>query len=201
MRIGRRVSNRIGDNGYSLIELIVVISIMAVMVGIMSFGISMMFTRDANYVAVRIDDELTEARTLAMSRDGVFTYVLHMDNDPSGDQKGGFIRIDQTITVIGEGGTETTTTTEYKKVLLDKGVTISVTGTGVPSSGDIGIRFSKSKGNVQEIGSVTAEPDGVYSKESDASGVYTITVTSKKNSSKIKTVTLNSITGRHYTEK
>ena len=192
MKTGKRARNRIDNRGYSLIELIVVISIMAIMVGIMSFGIGMMFTRDANYVAVRIDDELTEARTLAMSRDGVFTYVLHADNDPSGDHKGGFIRIDQTVvTGKDEHDHDITVTTEYKKVLLDKGATIAVTGASLDVSGNMTIVFDKANGSVKSVnGSAPA-----------SGAVYTITVTSTKNSSKIKEVTLVATTGRHYTEK
>ena len=191
MKTGKRARNRIGNRGYSLIELIVVISIMAVIVGIMSFGVGMMFTRDANYVAVRIDDELTEARTLAMSRDGVFTYVLHADN-ASGDHKGGFIRIDQTVvTGVDEYGHDITSTTEYKKVLLDKGATIAVTGASLDASGNMTIVFDKANGSVKSVnGSAPVSGD-----------VYTITVTSSKNSSKTKEVTLVATTGRHYTEK
>ena len=183
MRIGKKVKNRIGNTGYSLVELIVVIAIMAVMVGVMSLGIGMMFTRDANYVAVRIDDELTEARTLAMSREGVFTYELYID---SSDPKGSYVTIMQSI-----GGA---TPVEYKKVLFDKSVSIVVDGDGTaisPVSGKITFEFDKAKGNVNKVNG----------SDSDIKGVYTIKVTSTKNSSKIRDVVLASATGRHYTEK
>ncbi len=190
MRTGKRVSNRIGDKGYSLIELIVVISIMAVMVGIMSLGISMMFTRDANYVAVRIDDELTEARTLAMSRDGVFVYSLHIDSDT----KKNCIRI---YKLASEADPITDTLTPYKEVMLDKSVTIAIKNTDegsdtdlTPTAGNsLNIIFDKANGSVKKVGTYSGK------------GVYTFTVTSTKNSSKTKEVTLVATTGRHYTEK
>lgn len=191
MRTGKKVDNKTGNKGYSLVELIVVISIMAVMVGVLAFGIGMMFTRDSNYVAVRIDDELTEARTLAMSREGVFTYVLHADNDPSGDHKDGFVRIDQTITVTEEDDSETETTEEYRKVPLDKSVTISVTGASFDADGNMTIIFDKANGSVK---SVNGSPPA-------AGALYTFTVTSARNASKKSEVTLAATTGRHYTEK
>ena len=64
MRTGRRAKkSSISDNsGISLVELIIVISIMVIMTGVMSLGLSIMFSRDTNYVAVRVDDALTETR-------------------------------------------------------------------------------------------------------------------------------------------
>ena len=182
MRTGRRVKNRISDDrGMSLVELIVVISIMAVMTGILSLGIGMMFSRDANYVAVRIDDALTETRTCSMSKDGTFTCELNIDSSSNGN--GSFVQIMQSIS----GGTPT----EYKKILLDKSVVIKVDADGTDITADkITFEFDKSKGSLKKVnGAVTS------------AGVYTIEVTSKKNSSKVKEITLISTTGRHYTDK
>lgn len=169
----------IDNRGYSLVELIVVIAIMAVMVGVMSLGIGMMFTRDANYVAVRIDDMLTEARTASMSRAGTFTYSFHIDSSTPSNS---YVKIDQTTD---------TGTTEYKRILLDKSVTVKVNGS---DANDFSVVFDKAKGNVK-----TVEIDGTSSPDPDS--VYEIDVTSKKNTSKTKKVTLVTTTGRHYTEK
>ena len=186
MRIGKRVRNnkcprnRINNVGYSLVELIVVIAIMAIMVGVISLGLGMMFTRDANYAAVRIDDMLTEARTVSMSREGDFSFVLHIDPDPK----------EHYVEIRKSGETD-----PYKKVLLDKSVLITVTGDNVPTSGDIAIIFDKANGCMKTIDNPgKADPQ-------KASGVYTFTLTSTKNTSKTKTVTLVATTGRHYTEK
>lgn len=178
MRSSIRKEKETHNKGYSLVELIVVIAIMAVMVGVMSLGIGMMFTRDANYVAVRIDDMLTEARTASMSREGEFTYVLHIDDY---DPKKHYVEIDKT----GE-------TDPYKKVLLDKSTSITVKdNAGNTISGDIKIVFDKANGSVKTVNG--GKP---------ASGtVYTIKVVSNKNPSKNKDITLISTTGRHYTEK
>lgn len=188
MRTGKRVKNRIGNKGYSLVELIIVISIMTIMVGVMSYGIGMMFSKDANYVAVRIDDGLTEARTLAMSREGVFIYSLHIDSDT----KKNCIKI---YKVASED--DTPVDPPYKEIALDKSVKIDIkkkvdsTETDMtPSpSGSINVIFDKANGSVKKV-------DG-----SKGEGVYIFTVTSTRNSSKVKEVTLVSATGRHYTEK
>ncbi len=181
MRTGRRVKNRITDDrGISLVELIIVISIMAIMTGILSLGISLMFSRDANYAAVRIDDALTETRTLAMSKSGDFTCSIHIDNinPKAAYPNGSYVQIMQ-------GGSE------YKRILLDKNVTIEVDGDGTEvTDNPLVFEFSKSKGSLSTVnGSETI------------SDVYTITVTSTKGPAKTKDVTLISTTGRHYTEK
>ncbi len=180
MRIGKKAKNKLSDNrGISLVELIAVISIMAVMVGLVSFSISVMFSRDASYVAKKIDDELSEARMYSMSKAGEFTFVLHIDSDTNGN----YVRIDKTISGV---------TTPYKTVALDKSVTIAVSGTvstPTPSaSGNIEFVFDKANGCVKTVNGSKGE------------GVYSITITSAKNTSKVKTVTLVSTTGRHYTD-
>ncbi|MCR5591431.1 MAG: type II secretion system GspH family protein [Lachnospiraceae bacterium] len=161
--------------GYSLIELIVIISIMAVMVGILSFGLSLMFSRDAEYVAKTIDDELAEVRMLSMSKDGVFVMKLHIDSDPS-----------QNKIVIERGGAE------YKTVDIKKSASLKVNyGTEEKTSGDVKFEFDKANGSVKAI---DGDPD-------NAVGVCTITATSSKLSSKTAMVDLVATTGRHYVRK
>ncbi len=181
MRTGRRVNNQIADNsGVSLVELIIVISIMVIMTGVLSLGIGMIFSRDANYVAVRIDDALSETRTLSISKDGTFTCVLNIDSSTSG--KGSIIQIMQTV-----GGVSS----EYKRILLDKGVTITIDADGADITADtIIFEFDKSKGSLKKV-----------NNSETISDVYTIEVTAKNNASKVKDVTLISATGRHYTDK
>ncbi len=184
MRTGRRVKNRIADDrGISLVELIVVISIMVVLTGVVSMGLGMMFSRDANYVAVRIDDTLTEARTMSMSREGDVTYTLHIDSDPAGNYTGSYVeikRVDKDGNVLDDDRTA-----------LDKSVTITATGATPDGSGNIVIVFNKAKGNVETVNGSAA-----------ASGiVYTFDVVSRRNASSTRTVTLVPTTGRHYTDK
>ena len=182
MRTGTRVNKKTDNRGISLVELVVVISIMVVMIGIISLSLSIMFTRDANYVASRIDDELSEARMYSMSRAGAYTYVLHIEDPKS-----------STVT-LREGATD------HKVVDLNKSVSITVDGEVINASGveepvsggdgdEVTIEFDKAKGCVSKVNG------------KKATGVYTITVTSEKNSSKVETVELIAATGRHYIKK
>ncbi len=163
--------------GLSLVELIVVISIMVVMTGLISVGVSVMFSKDAEAVAKTIDDTLSETRMLSMSREGVITMILHIDNsDPSNSR----IDIKQKI-----GDTDNT----IKEVPFKNKASLKVSygGTSVPA-GDVGdVIFEFDKGN----GSV---------KNPSASGVITITSTTERFSAKTAKVDLIVITGRHYLE-
>ena len=175
MRTGRREKNRIHDNrGISLVELIIVITIMVVMTGLISISVSLIFSRDASYVAGKIDDELSEARMYSMSKAGTCTFTLHIE-----DPLGSYVE-------ISDGASYD------KTVKLDKNVKITVSGTDGNTWGDgddVEILFDKAKGSLMSIGGI------------DASGVYTITITSEKFYGKTKTVTLIATTGRHYREK
>lgn len=162
--------------GYSLIELIVVISIMAIMVGLLSLGVSVMFSKDAEYAAKIIDDELSEARMLSMSKSGTITMKLHIDSDPSKNE----------IEIAG------------KKVAIKKSVTIKVkytkkTESGESAiektSGDMTFEFDKANGSVKAI-------EGNSVKD-----ICTITVTSSRNTTKVSNVDLIVATGRHYVRK
>ncbi len=164
------------DSGYSLVELIVVIAIMAVMVGVVSIGISLIFSRDAEAVAKTIDDELSEARMLAMSRDGEFELVIHIDSsDP-----------DNNSIIINKDGSM------YKTTAMKKRATISVSGGGLASDvtdGDVKIIFDKGNGSVKTINGGTS------------SGVCQIEATGARLTSKKSTVNLVAATGRHYVNK
>lgn len=56
--------------GFSLVEIIVVIAIMAVLVGMTSVGISLMFSRDAEKCATEIEGGLDKLRAYSMSKKG-----------------------------------------------------------------------------------------------------------------------------------
>lgn len=173
MRTGRRANNRITDNrGVTLVELIVVMAILVVLAGVAGISMSVMFTRDAKYVATRIDDGLTEARMLSMSKPGDFIYELHIDTT---DDKGGYVKI--------------SSPTENKTFLLDRSVTYTVEGDGAAITGDtFTFEFDKAKGSIKSFNG----------SDADIKGVYTIKVTSSKNTSKFEKVAIISTTGRHY---
>ena len=171
----------------SLVELIVVVSIMAVLTGLISVSVAFMFSKDADYAASAIDDELTEVRMLSMSRSGGFVLILDNTNNALVINKMNGAVIDE----------------EYKRVALKRGAAVAVTGPdgspvdavevsfidGTTSSG-YKIEFDKGNGSVSKINGGGA-----------SSGVYRITATSTRLSSKSSTVNLVTTTGRHYIDK
>ena len=207
MRTGRRVNGktRISDNrGMTLVELVVVMAILIIMVGISSLGISILFNREADYVASRLDDGLTEARMLSMSKNGEFTYELHINNSKPTTSY---------VSIVWKKS-ESEAPEIYKKIPLDKSVTITVTGEDAAPGADpveepgedpvedseetpseetdtsvFKIKFDKAKGCVDEVNG-----------SEDISGVYRIRATSTRNTSKYTDVILITTTGRHHTK-
>ncbi len=170
----------------SLVELVVVVAIMVVMTGVLSLGFNMLFAKDAEYVAVRMDDMFTEARTASMSKEGIFTYAFHID---AGNPENSYVKIDQTIK-DPDDPMDTGTTTEYKNVPLNKSVTVTINGSAAT---DLSVEFDKAKGSVKTV--------KINGSAVTISQIYSIEVTSQRNTSKKNTVTLISATGRHYMEK
>lgn len=126
------------DRGYTLVEAIVVMGIMTILVGIMSVGISLMFSRDAQSVAVMIDDQLTETRMLSMTKSGEFAMTVH-EESPRGNY----------ILITRDGS-------EYRKILLDKrDVAIEFSG-----GTDAAVIFNKANGSVKTVGGTDAS--GIY---------------------------------------
>ena len=161
------------NSGYTLVELITVISIMVVIVGVASFSVSLMFSRDAQRAAVLIDDSLSETRMLAMSKDGDVKMIIRTDTDPMKNT----IEVHQGSSV--------------KKIGIDRSVLISLKGSATTVPGDsITIEFNKSNGSVSKINGADAVADGLYEIETVA----------QRGASKTSKVTLVANTGRHYTD-
>lgn len=130
---------QLNNKGYTLVEAIVVMGIMAILVGIMSVGISLMFSRDAQYAAVSIDDQLTETRMLSMTKSGDFQMEVHMDSAARGSY----------ILITRDGS-------EYRRISLDKrDIEIQFSG-GTTAV----IEFDKANGSVSKVNGSTAS--GVY---------------------------------------
>ena len=133
------------DKGYTLVELIVVISIMAVMVGLLSFGVSVMFSKDADSVARTIDDQLAEVRMAAMSKPGTFSIIIHTTSTGSGNyieiEKSELDLVVPTPTPVGYTPTpDPTPTSETTRVDFDNDATIvfGIHGTPLPATASDG---------------------------------------------------------------
>lgn len=186
---------KLNNGGYSLIELLVVIGIASVLLALASMGISLMFNKDAEAIAVKIDDELTEARMMAMSKAGKFYCVLHIDGDPG----------DSYVEVFRKKTGETAYSS-VRKTALNKKVTIDVyedstLKTSTPAADtNIVFVFDKANGRVKTWDFGVSNP-GSFDPETSgtgAVGIYKFEIKSRTN--KIDNVFLVSTTGIHYTE-
>lgn len=164
---------KINDKGISMMELIVVISIMAVVVGIASLSISLMYSRDAQRAAVLIDDWLSDARMQTMSKsDTVIFTVLTNDNSRENSLE------------LDVGGNK-------KTLKIDKSVLISLKGSATADPGvPIKIQFKKSDGSVETVNDVDVVPNN--------NELYEIEVVSQRGPAKTVSVILVANTGRHY---
>lgn len=59
---------RSNDRGFSLVELIVVIAIMAVLLGVMALSLNLLMGTEAKQACSKLDGQLNEVKTSAMSR-------------------------------------------------------------------------------------------------------------------------------------
>lgn len=67
---------KLNNAGYTLVELIVVIAIMGVLVGGVTIGAGLAFSKDASRCATRLNDEIYEARMNSMSKAGRYTLTV-----------------------------------------------------------------------------------------------------------------------------
>lgn len=167
------ILRKINDKGISMMELIVVISIMAIVVGIASLSISLMFSRDAQRAAVLIDDWLSDARMQSMSKNDEVSLTI------------------KTNAVSTNNSMELKVGTNTKTLKIDKSVLISLKGSRTADPGEeIKLVFNKSNGSVESVNDVDVEPNN--------NELYEIEVISQKGPAKIVNVVLIANTGRHY---
>ncbi len=165
------------DKGYTLVELVVVIAIMVVMTGVVSFSLSIVFNEDAQRAVALIDDELTETKMLSMSKAENFVMTVYTSStNPSAN-----------YIMITKNGSP------YKRVDIDKDVFISVKqgASQVINPGEnIVIEFNKSTGSVTDFSGL-----GITDE------LYEITAVAQKGNKPEAKVSLITNTGRHFIEK
>lgn len=174
------------NNGVSLVELIVVIAIMAIMTGVMSLGLSILFSKDAESAAIVVDDALSRTRTMSMSKPGEFTLTIHCDKD--GNYQGASANYITIANDIAEG----TAGHVSEKIYFTTKAYIAKDSDTFPLSGDsdIVIVFDKANGSVKSI-------DGVAI--SSAKKVL-INCCAVKNTTKKSVVSLMTVSGKHFVE-
>lgn len=78
---------RKNNKGFSLVELIVVLAIMAVMIGIGGFTLSLMIGGEAKQAATKLNAQLNDVKTGAMSRYDEYMIVSYVDVASYADKK------------------------------------------------------------------------------------------------------------------
>ena len=178
------ISRKKYNNGFSLIELIVIIAIMGVLVGGASLGISLVFSKDASKCATRLNDSIYEARANSMYKSGKFELIIDNSGDAnvatiSHSQTDGTPAISDTVYLDGVDSAKKTKisakfVTEAEPAVTEMRLPVTVT-------------FDKSKGNVYSV----ADADRAYD---DGIIVFDITPTRGNRTAKVQLVTT---TGKH----
>lgn len=173
--------------GFSLIELIVTIAVASILVGTVSLGASLAFSKDASRCATILNDALYSVRMDSMSKPGIYTMVVK--NSGSGSNTKFVVEIDhdgdrETIYLEGDANAD-----KIDDIVAEFKVDGSVVQTQDIKSGELTITFDKSKGCVK-TGSGT---------DFSSDGVLQFYITSKRGSTANKNayVSIITSTGKH----
>ncbi len=195
------------NEGYTLVELIVVIAIMATMIGLLSLGISMLFSKDAERVAKFLDDQISEVRMSAMSKPGTYSIIIHTTDTGVGN----YIEIEKTElslvipTPVPPGEpvdppadpTPTKTRVDFSndaKIIFGPQ---SGAFPAAPSNDVIQISFDKANGSITKIKTNSKE----YSPTGDSlDQIFEIKCIGLRNTTKSASILLMPVTGRHFIE-
>ena len=177
------ISRKEYNNGFSLIELIVIIAIMGVLVGGASLGISLVFSKDASKCATRLNDSIYDARANSMYKSGNFKLII--DNSGAANvatisQTDVTPAISNTVYLDGEdSGMKTTISAKFVTEAVPEGTELKLPVT---------VTFDKSKGNVYSV----ADADRAY----DDDGIIVFDITPRRGNRTAK-VQLVTTTGKH----
>lgn len=155
--------------GFSLVEIIVVLAIMAVLVGMSATGISLLFSRDAEKCALEIESGLEKLRTYTMSKKGNWHMEIKKESS------------DYIMTIYRDEGSGAA---PYEQVNLGSKVNLNPAG--------IKIEYSRVTGGVAKV-------DTTGTGWSAPGSTVLIRVDSVHNG-RSKTVSIVTLTGRHFIE-
>ena len=177
------------NRGYTLVELIVVIALMAALTGMVTLSISIIFSRDASACAIKINDALSDARMLAMSKEGEYSvtfttvsgkYMAIISGGSIAPGPGGSYTENyrEEICLEGKSG-------EGKKI---SSITYNSEGQSISDSQEIKIIFDKTKGNVYSINGTALGADD--------NSIVTFNIVQLRGN-KTSKVSLATATGKH----
>lgn len=167
---------KINCKGFSLVELLIVIAILAIAVGLAGISIAVVFSRDAERCAKTIDAALEETRMRSLSQNGTFSVGVNAATNEC------------IITTFDEAGALVATETTS----LQSRVTISYEmpgGADLTSTEVVAVGFDKSTGRVRSIAG-----DG------GAAAGSVLRIRCVSDNGKVATVVLVRSTGKHYVD-
>ena len=173
---------KLNNAGVSLIELVVVISIMTALTGTAALGINLAFSRDANKCATKLNDAIYTARMESMSKVGAYYLEVKKEGNDF-------------VAIINDGTSEV-----YNEKISENGkisqITYALNGpaVGIDGATTAKIVFDKSKGNVKEFNGVGFTSDGASGTNVDGLIVFTI---DQRTGNRSDTVTVVTSTGKH----
>ena len=145
--------------GMSLVELIVTVAIASILVGTLSFSISLVFSKDAARCATILNDTLYSVRMDSMSKPG--NYTVEIKDNNAGGTPSEYVAI-VTCEIDGSPVLD-----EGKTIYLEgnpgenKVKTITATLNGVDLPNNLKITFDKSKGYVNVGAGTDFSADGI----------------------------------------
>ncbi len=186
------------NKGLSIVEMIVVIAIMSVMLGIIGYSISMLFSAEARQAANKTVASLNDAKTGAMSRGGEYMVIAY---EPSVDEKKGIDKagyyackkiyyIDNDAPSIIKDSPQSGD--EYSKIGSKK-VTITINGTDIDKdTQQIVFRFDRVTGELKSAKVIDLTDDAASAAKSDVVDFSEIVFKSGLREYKVK---IESVTG------
>lgn len=210
----KRFVVRTNNSGFSLIELIVIMAIMAVMVGVGSLSMSLLTGSEARQAVEKINAQLNEAKTGSMSRydeDLNIVYVTNPDDFDWADKEGYYVVKQMTTLAM-----TTTSGASYKmptsvplavehryicnnrvtmRLTMDGGATYDVNPTGTDG---VGFDFDRATGLYKDVRTgcmVTGSGVGTLS----STDTYNVSPASLEMTSGLRSYTINFVkdTGKH----
>lgn len=186
MKLIKRLYSKLkyDNHGYTMAELLAVMGVMVVLAGLLSYSIMMIYGRDGEVTAKKINDVLTDARLYAMSKPEDFSVKLTTNHTGLGN----------TVEIITGYGT--TSESVYESIDLKKKVYITFGDEGsLPATavdGSVVVTFNK-KGLVK---SISTDPVGT----DVTNRVLQARCVSVRNGRGMNLFLVTS-TGRHYVER
>lgn len=167
------------NRGMSLIEIIIVVAIMSTMIGVVSFGLSLVSGKPAEECAQKLASVIQHTRTITMGKN-MTTITIYMDAEGRIAAKevseridnDGIVEVDEKVTIVGDKG--------VKVVCYDSGGG----ETEITGSNKLELSFDRGSGALKK-----AKINGV-----DSDYYCTMIVISKAN--KTKYIVITQVTGK-----